>query len=35
MGKYVQTFASLLNFIPMKEEYTYKWLVLWFVALGL
>ncbi len=24
MGKYVQTFVSLLNFIPMKKEYTQK-----------
>jgi len=24
MGKCVQTFASLLSFIPMKEEYTQK-----------
>jgi hypothetical protein len=24
MGRYVQTFTSLLNFIMMKEEYAYK-----------
>jgi hypothetical protein len=24
MGKYVQTFTSLLSFIPMKEKYVEK-----------